>query len=108
MDIWNIARVADRLEEADIAIDREATSLARWIWTDILALPLQAELELNSDKQQLLPGMGGFTGFNFKSILPCLFPDRKRKNLWSGYWQITGLPARRKSKFLISEPEAAA
>ena len=54
MDIWNIARVADRLEKADIAIDREATSLARWVWTDILALPLQAELELNSDKQQLL------------------------------------------------------
>ncbi len=54
MDIWNIARIADRLEEANIAIDREATSLARWIWSDILALPLQADLELNIDKQQLL------------------------------------------------------
>jgi len=47
MDIWTINKIADRLEQMDIAIDREAMSLARWIWKDILDLPSRDEVILD-------------------------------------------------------------
>src|SRR6187549_2034626 len=48
MDVWNITKIADKLEQLDIAIDREAMSLAKWIWTEIL--------EFNSTQSQKLAG----------------------------------------------------
>lgn len=54
MDVWNINRVADRLEELDIAIDREAISLARWIWEDILDLAKNQDQVLGDEKQKVL------------------------------------------------------
>lgn len=54
MDIWTINRIADRLEQMDIAIDREAMSLARWIWKDILDLPSRDEATLNPSQLQHL------------------------------------------------------
>ncbi|MBK9106521.1 MAG: peptide chain release factor N(5)-glutamine methyltransferase [Saprospiraceae bacterium] len=54
MDIWTITKIADRLEEMDIAIDREAMSLARWIWKDILDLPSRDEVLLGLSELQRL------------------------------------------------------
>lgn len=54
MDIWTITKIADRLEQMDIAIDREAMSLARWIWKDILDLPSRGEAALGQPELQRL------------------------------------------------------
>jgi release factor glutamine methyltransferase len=51
MDIWSIARVADRLEQMDIALDREAMSLARWIWIEILSLSPSVDTVLDDEKR---------------------------------------------------------
>ena len=45
MDVWNITKIASRLEQLSIAIDREAMSLARWIWTRLKpVLPLLSKV----------------------------------------------------------------
>ena len=54
MDVWNVARIADRLEQLDLALDREAVSLGRWIWTEILQKPHQAASALGRQEQELL------------------------------------------------------
>lgn len=116
MDIWNIARIADRLEEANIAIDREATSLARWIWSDILALPLQADLELNMDKQQLLSatferllngepvqyiaGYGWFYGMQFHVNPQVLIPRPETEELVEWILADTRLNGKREIQIL--------
>jgi release factor glutamine methyltransferase len=51
MDIWSITRIADHLEQMDIALDREAMSLARWIWMEILMLPKNESAELSESNQ---------------------------------------------------------
>jgi len=54
MDIWNLERIADQLEQLDIAVDREAASLARWLWEDVLKINTRSETLLNKEKQQQL------------------------------------------------------
>ncbi|MDZ4748704.1 MAG: peptide chain release factor N(5)-glutamine methyltransferase [Saprospiraceae bacterium] len=93
MDIWNIARIADRLEAVDIAIDREATSLARWIWSDILALPLHADVELNPEKQQLLSS-------TFERLL-----NGEPVQYIAGYAWFYGMSFRVNPQVLIPRPE---
>ena len=54
MDSWSITRIADQLEELNIALDREAMSMARWIWMEILMLPKDQEAELTESNKQRL------------------------------------------------------
>ena len=54
MDSWSISRIADQLEQLNIALDREAMSLARWIWMEILLLPKDQGAELSESNQQRL------------------------------------------------------
>src|SRR5688572_31532944 len=54
MDSWSITRIADQLEGLNIALDREAMSMARWIWMEILMLPKDQEAELTESNKQRL------------------------------------------------------
>ena len=54
MDIWNLDRIADQLEQLDIAVDREAASMARWLWEDVLMISSVSETELSEEKLQEL------------------------------------------------------
>lgn len=51
MDKLSIPIIADRLEQLNIALDREAMSMARWIWTDILGLNSSEEILMSGDIQ---------------------------------------------------------
>lgn len=54
MDSWDITRIADQLEQSNIALDREAVSMARWIWTEVLDLPKDERIGLNDSQRQKL------------------------------------------------------
>lgn len=97
MDIWNLTRVADRLEELDIAIDREAMSLARWIWEEILLFEKGAEKELipedlnklthvidrllHGEPVQYITGHSWFYGQKFKVNNDVLIPRPETEEL---------------------------
>ena len=49
-----VALIADQLEQLNIALDREAMSMARWIWMDVLDLPKDQEMELDEGLKQRL------------------------------------------------------
>lgn len=54
MDVWNIARIAGHLEELHLASGREATSLGRWIWTEILQKSQLESSVLGSEEAVML------------------------------------------------------
>ena len=54
MAIWNLSRVEALLAEKNIAYDREATSLAGWIWEECLELGRTVEFPLDDLGEQKL------------------------------------------------------
>lgn len=115
MDIWSVSRIADQLEQLHIAVDREATSLARWLWEDVMGLSSMAEIELREDQLQQLKvavhrlemgepvqyiaGHAWFYGYSFKVDRHVLIPRPETEELVE--WVLSYCKATPKGKLRI-------
>lgn len=115
MDVWNITRIADKLEQLDIAIDREAMSLAKWIWTEILDLKSSASQKLsrqsaerldaiferlvNGEPVQYIAGHAWFYGLKFNVNHDVLIPRPETEELVE--WILSDIKSSREKKVRI-------